>query len=48
MQQVGVLKAYNGERLMGQVPLVIHHQVGKATWWNSFGETFKDIITFGP
>ena len=47
MKKVGVLRAYNGERFIGQVPLVVHQQIARAGWLHSFEQTLRDIITFG-
>lgn len=46
-QRVGTLKVYDGEKVVAKARLVAASDVKKAGFFQSIGQTFKHIVTFG-
>lgn len=46
-EQVGVMKVYEGDKVVAKVPLVAATDVEKAGLFQSLGMTFRKVITFG-
>lgn len=46
-QRVGTLRVYDGQDLVGEVPLLAGTSIDKAGFFQSIGRTMKKIITFG-